>query len=79
MGCYMNAREAADSRRPLVLSYNAPSKNSLIKLRNADVVRYEPHGSSKFKGSTFNDQTPFPIVRITSCSEACAGWIFLLH
>jgi hypothetical protein len=32
--------------------------------------------SRQFKGSTFNDQTLFPIVRITSCSEACAGWMF---
>jgi hypothetical protein len=27
-----------------VLSYNTPSKNSLIKLRNANVVRYDTSG-----------------------------------
>jgi hypothetical protein len=32
--------------------------------------RSKPHGSSKFKGSTFNDHTPLAIFRITSCSEA---------
>jgi hypothetical protein len=35
--------------------------------------RSKPQGSSKFKGSTFNDHTPLPIFRITSCSVACAG------
>jgi hypothetical protein len=36
--------------------------------------RSKPHGSSKFKHSTFNDHTPLPIFRITSCSEAFSGW-----
>jgi len=33
--------------------------------------RSKPHGSSKFKGSTFNDHTPLPIFRNTLCS-GCA-------
>jgi hypothetical protein len=36
---------------------------------------FKAHGSSKFKGSTFNDHTPLAICCITSWSEACAGWM----
>ena len=32
--------------------------------------------SRQFKGSMFNDHTPFQIFRITSCSEACARSMF---
>jgi hypothetical protein len=35
---------------------------------------FNAHGSSKFKGSTFNEHTPFSIFRIASCSEARPGW-----
>jgi hypothetical protein len=31
----------------------------------------------QFKGSTFNDHTPLPIFRITSCSEASRMDVFL--
>ena len=44
--------------------------NSVVPNRSKRSNRSKPHGSSKFKGSTFNDQTPLPIFRIMPCSEA---------
>ena len=48
-----------------------------IGSRSFQSFKASPHGSSKFKGSMFNDHAPLPIFRITTYSEACVGWMFL--
>ncbi len=55
---------------------NAPRRYYLRQEPDAAIphVRIRAGGRPRGRSLPRHDHTPLPIFRITSCSEACAGW-----